>query len=122
MRMLLLLVVLAAEGYLTPQRAWLDRLALVVPSSGVTRWLLVADLACLVAMGRATPRPWLGISLAVAFGFLVVTGLGMALTDFYLGLAMFHLAVGIVALMFAGRARWLGALTLGLAIVLGVLT
>lgn len=120
--MLGMLVAVAAERYLTPQRAWLDRLGLIVPSSGATRWLLVADLACLVAVGLATRRPWLGTSLALASGLLVVTGLGMVLTDFYLGLALFHLAAGLTALVFAGRVRWLGALTLGLALALGVLT
>lgn len=119
---LLLQVVVAAELSLAPQRAWLDRLAIIVPSSGATRWLLVADLACLVAIGLATPRPWLGISLAIVSGFLVVNGLGMALTDFYLGLTLFHFAVGLTAVMFAGRTRWLGAITLGLALVLGILT
>lgn len=122
MRAFPLLVDVAAELSLTPQRAWLDRLALVVPSSGVTRWLLVADLACLVALGLTARRPWLGLPLALGLGFLVLNGLGMALTDFYLGLALFHLVVGTATAVFAGRARWVGFAALALALALGILT
>ena len=112
----------AAEPYLTSQRAWLDRLAVVVPAPAATRWLLVADLACLIALGLATRRRALGVSLTLAAGFIVLNLLGMALTDFYLGLTVFHLLVGLVATLTLGRARWLGAVTLGLVLVLGLLT
>src|SRR2546427_6902 len=109
----------AAEPYLTSQRAWLDRLAVVVPAPAATRWLLVADLACLIALGLATHRRALGIPLTLAAGFIVLNLLGMALTDFYLGLTVFHLLVGLVAMLTLSRARWLGAVTLGLVLVLG---
>ncbi len=118
-----LLVALAAlEPHLTPQRAWLERLAIIVPMNAATRWLLVADFACLVALGLAARRPSIGVPLALGLGFLVLNGLGMAVTDFYLGLALFHLAVGAAAALFAGRARWIGAATLVLALGFGVLT
>jgi hypothetical protein len=117
-----MLVAGASEHYLTPQRAWLDGLALIVPASGATRWLLVADLGCLIAIGLATRRPGLGLPLALGAGFLVLNALGMALTDFYLGLAFFHLLVGIAAAMFAGAARWVGFAALALALALGILT
>ena len=45
-----------------------------------------------------------------------------SLTDFYLGLTVFHLLVGLVAMLTLSRARWLGAVTLGLVLVLGFLT
>src|SRR5215475_4868649 len=117
-----MLAAVASEHALTQQRAWLDRLALIVPASGATRWLLVADLACLIAIGLATRRPGLGLPLALGVGFLVLNALGMALTDFYLGLAFFHLVVGIAAAVFAGRARWVGFAALALALALGILT
>lgn len=112
----------AAEPYLTPQRAWLDRLAILLPGPAATRWLLVADLACLIALGLATPRRVVGVALSLVVGFLVLNLLGMALTDFYLGLALFHLLVGLTALLTLRRARWLGAVTLGLVLVLGLFT
>src|SRR5262245_12131082 len=117
-----MLAAVASGHYLIPQRAWLDRLALIVPASGATRWLLVADLACLIAIGLATRRPWLGLPLSLASGFLVLNALGMALTEFYLGLALFHLLVGIAAAVFAGRARWVGFAALALALAFGILT
>jgi len=42
---------LASVQPLTPQRGWLERFALVVPGPQATRWLLVADVACLVGLG-----------------------------------------------------------------------
>jgi hypothetical protein len=117
-----MLLAVASEPYLTPQRAWLDHLALIVPAGGATRWLLVADLGCLIAIGLATRRPWLGLPLALGLGFLVLNGLGMAVTDFYLGLALFHLLVGIAAVVFAGQARWVGVAALVLVLALGILT
>src|SRR2546422_1066666 len=62
----------AAEPYLTSQCAWLDRLAVVVPAPAATRWLLVADLACLIALGLATHRRALGIPLTLAASLSVV--------------------------------------------------
>ena len=46
----------------------------------------------------------------------------MALTDFYLALALFHLGVGVTAVLCGRLARWLGAAALGLALLLGALT
>src|SRR2546426_12397234 len=91
----------AAEPYLTSQRAWLDRLAVVVPAPAATRWLLVADLACLIALGLATRRRALGVPLTLAAGFIVLNLLGMALTDFYLGLRSEERRVGKEC-----RSRW----------------
>src|SRR5436309_1586564 len=99
-----------------------NRLAVVVPAPAATRWLPLADLACLIALGLATRRRALGVSLTLAAGFIVLNLLGMALTDFYLGLTVFHLLVGLVATLTLSRARWLGAVTLGLVLVLGLLT
>ena len=119
---LLLLALATTEPHLTPQRAWLERLALLVPANGATRWLLVADAVCLIALGLASRRPVLGVPLALGAGFLALNVLGMAVTDFYLGLALFHLGVGLMAMLALRRARWLGAVAVGLALILGVLT
>ena len=103
-------------------RVWLDRLAFVVPGTAATRWLLLADLVCLVALGLAARRPAIAIPLALGAGFLVVNVLGMLVTDFFVGLALFHPAVGLVTLLALRRARWLGAATLALSVALGVVT
>lgn len=95
---------------------------LLLPAAAATRWLLLADLACLIAVGLAVRRPLVGVTLALGGGFLVLNGLGMALTDFYMGLALFHLAAGLTGLLFARGARWIGAVTLVLAVGLGALT
>jgi hypothetical protein len=107
---------------LTPQRWWLEQLAMLVPGSAATRWLLVADAACLVALGLASRRPLLGVPLALSAGFLVLNVLGMVLTDFYLGLAVFHLVVGVGTAAMARQTRWLGLALVVLALGLGVLT
>ncbi|PYM66487.1 MAG: hypothetical protein DME11_07350 [Candidatus Rokuibacteriota bacterium] len=112
----------AAEPYLTSQRAWLDRLAVVVPAPAATRWLLLADLACLIALGLATRRRALGVSLTLAAGFIVLNLLGMALTDFYLGLTVFHLLVGLVATLTLRATRWLLLADLACLIALGLAT
>jgi hypothetical protein len=113
---------LASLQPLTPQRWWLERLAVVVPGASATRWLLVVDAACLVALGLSSRRPLVGIPLALGAGFLVLNVLGMALTDFYLGLALFHLIVGIGTAALARRTRWLGVALILLALALGALT
>jgi hypothetical protein len=113
---------LLASGALTPQRVWLDRLALLVPGPSATRWLLIADVVCLVVIGLRGRRPVAGMLLALAAGFVTINGFGMAFTDFYLGLAAFHLTVGIATALFAGHARWLGAGLVALALVLGIAT
>jgi len=111
----------ASAAALTPQRAWLDRLALVVPGPSASRWLLLADAVCLIALGLRTRHPMSGVPLAFGTGFLVLNVLGMGFTDFYLGLAAFHLLVAVITLAFVPR-RWLGAAALALALVLGVAT
>lgn len=118
----MLLALAAAERSLTPQRIWLERLAPLVPAEAATHWLLLADLACLIVMGLATPAPLVGVPVAVIAGFLLLNGLGMAVTDFYLGLAVFHVLVGAGAALCVPRARWVGAATLTAALLLGVLT
>jgi hypothetical protein len=114
------LVALASD--LVPPRLWLDRLALLIPGSAATRWLLLVDAACLVAMGGATRWPFLGIPAALGSGFVALNLMGMAVTDFYLGLAVFHLAVGVTAAAVLQRARWAGAGLVVLALALGILT
>jgi len=118
----LIFVLATTEPHLTPQRAWLERLAVLVPANGPTRWLLVPDVVCLIALGLASRRPLLGVPLALGAGFLALNVLGMVMTDFYLGLALFHPAVGITTLLALRHARWVGAATLGLALLVGVLT
>ena len=117
-----LVVLFAADRDLVPQRMWLDRLALMIPGPAATRWLLLADAACLVALGAGMRRPVVAVPAALAAGFVVLNALGMALTDFYLGLSVFHLVVGITTILCGRRGRWLGGVLLGLAILLGVLT
>jgi hypothetical protein len=81
----------------------------------------LADAVCLIALGLRTRHPMLGVPLAFGAGFLVLNVLGMGFTDFYLGLAAFHLLVAVITLAFV-RRRWLGAAALALALVLGVAT
>jgi len=114
-------VVAASAAALIPQRAWLDRLALAVPGPRASRWLLLADAVCLIALGLRTRQPVLGVPIAFGAGFLVLNVLGMGFTDFYLGLAAFHLLTGVTTVAFVPR-RWLGATALALALVLGVTT
>src|SRR5437868_654641 len=120
-RLTFFLIATAAPA-LTPQRMWLDRLAFIVPAPAATRWLLVADAACLIAIGAASRRPRVAIPLALGLGFAGVNVAGMVLTDFYLGLAVVHLLTGAAAVVLARRWRWVGGATLGLALVLGALT
>jgi len=115
--------VLAALGSeAVPSRVWLDRLAFVVPGGTATRWLLLGDLACLLALGWAARGPVIGMPLALGLGFVALNLVSMAVTDFYLGLALFHVAVGGTAAAVLRRARWLGLGLLGLALALGIAT
>lgn len=107
---------------LVQSRVWLDRFAFLVPGGAATRWLLLVDLACLVALGAATRWWWAGVPAAVVAGFLVLNLAGMALTDFYLGLAVFHLAVGLATAVLVPGGRWLGVALVALTLGLGVLT
>lgn len=102
-------------------RVWLERLALIVPGPAATRWLLIADLLCLIALGLALRAPRIAVPSALAVGFLALNVLAMLFNDFFLGLAVFHLAVGAMTLL-PRRGRWLGGATLVLALTLGVLT
>lgn len=101
---------------------WLERLAIIVPATAATRWLLLVDVVCLVALGFVARRPAIAIPLALGVGFLALNVLGMLMTDFFVGLALFHPAVGLVTLLALRRARWLGAATLALSLALGVVT
>jgi hypothetical protein len=94
----------------------------MIPGPAATRWLLLADAACLVALGAGTPAPMVAVPAVLAIGFVLLNALGMALTDFYLGLSVFHLVVGITTILLARRGRWLGGVVLGLAVLFGVLT
>jgi hypothetical protein len=114
--------VLFATQPLVPQRAWLEALAIAVPGSTATRWLLLADVACLVGIALASRRPWLAVPITLVLGFTALNTLGLLLTDFYLGLAAFHVVVGITTMVMLRRARWLGGATLALSMGLGVLT
>lgn len=44
------------------------------------------------------------------------------LTDFFLGLAVFHGVTGLAGLLTAGPARWAGGTLLAITLVLGALT
>jgi hypothetical protein len=109
----------SAVGYLTPQRAWLDHLALIVPGDRATRWLLLVDAACLVMIGLQCRRRALAVPLAIGLGFLALNVIGMALTEFVLGLAVFHIAVTATASLALRRARWVGLAALGLVLLVG---
>ena len=116
----LLSVALAAT--LTPQRAWLERLALIVPAEGATRWLLLLDVTCLVLIGLERRRPRLAVPLALTIGFLALNVLGMVVNDFFLGLALFHLGVAATTVLTLRRLRWFGVTVLLVVVTLGVAT
>src|SRR5262245_42428604 len=111
-----------AIPYLTPQRIWLDRLAWIIPAPAPSRWLLIADAACLIAIALASSRPRVAVPIALGLGFLGVNVAGMILTDFYLGPAAVPAATGLTSVLFARRWRWVGAAALGLTVGLGLLT
>lgn len=122
MRTLLTAVVAGIPPGAPPGRYWLERLAGVVPGPGATRWLLLADLLVLVLVGARQRHRVLGALAAVGAGFAAVNVLGLVLTDFFLALAVFHLATGVAGMVAAGAARWAGAALLGLTLALGALT
>lgn len=107
---------------LTPQREWLDHLAIIVPAIVVTRWLLLLDAVCLVLLGFETGRPHLGVPIALAIGFLTLTILGMAVTEFVLGLALFHVTVTMTAALAIRRQRWFGVTALAVVLAAGIFT
>lgn len=102
-------------------RVWLERLAFVVPGPAATRWLLVADLACLILVGWASRRPVLGAAVTLVVGFVALNLVAMAVRDFYLGLALFHLAVGATAAALS-PVRWAGLALIAVALVVGLVT
>jgi hypothetical protein len=116
-----MIVVLAVEA-LVPQRAWLDALALAVPGPIATRWLLLCDVACLAALAVARRRAWLAAPFTLIVGFIALNALGLALGDFYLALAAFHVGVAVTTLLLLRTARWAGGAALALAVGLGILT
>src|SRR2546429_506430 len=71
---------------------------------------------------RGGPDPTLAALVGLALGLLVLNLVGMLLTDFFLGLAAFHVLVGVAALGGARRLRWAGAGLLALTLALGALT
>jgi hypothetical protein len=111
-----------AITYLTPQRMWVERLALIVPAPDASRWLLIVDIVCLLAIVLSSTRLRIAVPLALGLVFLAVNVAGMVLTDFYLGLAVVHLAAGTAAVVLARDRRWIGVAALCLALGLGVLT
>jgi hypothetical protein len=113
---------LLAADALVPQRTWLDALALVVPGPIATRWLLLCDVTCLVALAVATGRAWLAVPISLIVGFTALNALGLVLNDFYLALAAFHVGVAITTLLLLRTAPWAGGAALALAVVLGILT
>jgi hypothetical protein len=86
-------LVTIAGNHLTAARAWIDALWFVVPADSVTRWLLLVDAGSLVLIGLGLPRPIVAVPAVLAAGFFVLNVLGMALTDFLLGLAVFHVVL-----------------------------
>ena len=120
MPLLVSLAALTPEA--VPSRMWLERLAFVVPGGEVTRWLLVGDVVCLVALGSLTRWPMLGIPAALGAGFLALNLVSMTVTDFYLGLALFHLAVGITTAAVVRAAPWASLAWVALTLLLGVVT
>lgn len=116
-----MLVLLGADP-LTAQRAWLAALAVVIPGTTATRWLLLADGVCLIVVALAVTRPVIAVPMAFVGGFAALNVLGIVLTDFYLALAVFHVVAALTALLVLRRRRWLGAASLALTLVLGLLT
>src|SRR3989442_2600777 len=84
----LIFVLATTEPHLTPQRAWLERLAVLVPANGPTRWLLLRDVVCLIALGLASRRPLLRVPLALCAGFLALNVLCMVVPGFYMAVAL----------------------------------
>lgn len=103
-------------------RLWLESAGWIVPAAWATRALLVADLGVLVMLGLERPHPVMAVPVALGAGFLALNALGMVLTDFFLGLLVFHLLVGATGLALRGGARWAGAGLLVLTVVLGLST
>ena len=103
-------------------RYWLEGLSFFVPGPSASRTLLLADMAVILLAAARHRHPVLAALVGLGAGLLVLNVVGMLLTDFFLGLAAFHVLVGVAALCSARRIRWAGAALLGLTLALGVLT
>ena len=55
-------------------------------------------------------------------GFLGLNVLAMAVTEFFLGLALFHVAVALTSTLILRRHRWLGLAALAIVLTTGMLT
>jgi hypothetical protein len=117
-----LLTFIASGLTAPPGRLWLESLPWLAPSPLATRWLLLADLAVIAALTLRSRWPLLVLPSALVGGFLVLNGLGMLLTDFFLGLLAFHALTAIAALVAGGRLSWLGVALLALTLLLGLAT
>ncbi len=105
-----------------PGRHWLEGLDWVVPGPAVTRWLLLADTALLLLVAARRHRPLIAAAVVLAAAFVALNAVGMLVTDFFLGLAAFHVLTAFVGLLAGGHARWAGAGLLAFTLVLGALT
>jgi hypothetical protein len=105
-----------------PGRYWLEGLGALVPAPGASRALLLADTVVILLAAAGRRHRALAAVIGLGAGLLVLNVVGMLLTDFFLGLAAFHVLVGMAALGGARRVRWAGAGLLALTLALGVLT
>jgi hypothetical protein len=105
-----------------PGRDWLDRLDWLVPGTAATRGLLLADLALIALIAARSRHRALAVVAAVGAAFLGLNMASMLLTDFYLGLASFHVLTALAGIAAAGHARVGGAALLALTLALGVIT
>ena len=101
---------------------WIEAWGWIIPGSVANRSLLLADLGILLLIGMQTKAPVIVTLTGIVLGFIVLTGLGLLLTDFYLGLTVFHVLVAGVGLLLLRRARWVSAGALGLLLLLGIMT
>lgn len=115
-------LVSVAAHHLTAARAWIDQLWFIVPADDVTRWLLLLDAGCLTVMGLGLRHAIVGVPAVLVAGFIGLNVLAFALTDFILGLAVFHVGVAGTTLIALPARRWIGGIALALVLVLGALT
>ncbi|HLC40857.1 MAG TPA: hypothetical protein VJO34_04430 [Methylomirabilota bacterium] len=103
-------------------RYWLEAWSWIVPGFTASRFFLLADLGILLLIGTQTKVPFIATFVSVALAFIVLTSLGMLLTDFHLGLAAFHVLIVAVGLLLLKRARWAAVGAVGLLLLLGIVT
>lgn len=113
---------LAAPAGAPPARLWFDSFPWLLPSPAASRWLLLADLTMIVTLAVRSRRPFIVMPVGFAGGFLALIGLGMLLTDFYLGILGFHILAGTVGVLALGPLRWMGGGLLALTLLLGIVT